>query len=86
VSVYVKSIRSAYLANGSDKDAYSELMFFNGVTDQLTPQVLDEVATKLDDLAIAHGAFRYMHTKTSQDPERLRKIDPNQQYSKAPAS
>ncbi len=86
VSVYVKSIRSAYLANGSDKDAFSELMFFNGVTDKLTPEVLDEVATKLDDLAIAHGAFRYMHTKTSQDPERLSKIDPNHQYSKASTS
>jgi hypothetical protein len=86
VSVYVKSIRSAYLANGSDKDAFSELMFFNGVTEKLTPEVLDEVATKLDDLAIAHGAFRYMHTKTSRDPERLSKIDPNHQYSKASTS
>jgi hypothetical protein len=86
VSVYVKSIRSEYLAHGTDRNAFSEMMFFNGVTDKMTPEVLDEVATALDDLAIEHGAFRYMHTKTSQDPERRRKIDPNQQYAQAATS
>ena len=80
VSVYVKSIKSPYLANGRAKDQYSEMMFFNGVTEKMTPEILEELAIRLDDLTIEHGGFRYMHTKTSKDPERRRKIDPNAQY------
>jgi hypothetical protein len=80
VSVYVKSIKSPFLANGRAKDRYSEMMFFNGITEKMTPEILEELAIKLDDLTIEHGGFRYMHTKTSKDPERLRKIDPNAQY------
>ncbi len=80
VSVYVKSIRSAFLAGGGTKNQYSEMMFFNGITDKMTPEILEEVAVALDDLTIEHGAFRYMHTRTSKDPQRLRKIDPNSQY------
>ncbi|HEX2052410.1 MAG TPA: FAD-binding oxidoreductase [Actinomycetota bacterium] len=80
VSAYVKSIRSDYLAAGTGRNQFSELLFFTGITEKMGPELLDEIATKLDDLTIEYGGFRYMHTRTSRDPERLKKIDPSQQY------
>ena len=32
-------------------------------------------------MTIKHGGFRYMHSRTSRDPERWAKVDPNTFYS-----
>ncbi len=35
----------------------------------------------MDELCIHYNAFRYMHTKTTKDPARRRRIDPNAMYA-----
>jgi hypothetical protein len=81
ISIYVKAIRSQYLAAGRSNRAFCELMLYVGIEPKkMTPELLDAFATKVDDLAIAHGAFRYMHSRTSKDPARRQRIDPNLQY------
>ena len=83
ISVYVKNIRSEYLARGSGDGAYCELTLLTGMTARgLDEEVLEELATRLDDLCIAHGAFRYMHTRTSRDPVRREQVDPNAHYAR----
>lgn len=80
ISVYVKSITSPYLGGDGDQ-RFCELMFYNGIDpEHMTPEVLDEVVSRFDDICIAHGAFRYMHSKTVKDEERRRLIDPNARY------
>jgi hypothetical protein len=56
-----------------------------GIVIDMGPEVLDEMATRLDDLTIEYGAFRYMHTRAPRGPDRLKKIDPNQRYLAVPA-
>jgi hypothetical protein len=81
ISVYVKSIKSAYLAQGRPDDQFCELMFFCGMSRKgMAPEVLEELATRLDDICIASQGFRYMHTRTSRDPAREAKVDPNRHY------
>lgn len=81
ISVYVKSIKSPYLAQGRPDDQFCELMFFCGMSRKgMSPEVLEELATRLDDICIAHQGFRYMHTRTSRDPAREAKVDPNRYY------
>lgn len=82
VAAYVKNIRSPYLAQGGDDDRFCELMFYNGIrNDGMTPEVSAELVDRLDDIVIANHGFRYMHTLTSADPERRRRVDPNTYYS-----
>lgn len=50
------------------------------ISDRMTPEILNQLATKLDDTTIADHGFSQMHTRTSKDPGRLRQVDPNQQY------
>ncbi|MEX2283042.1 MAG: hypothetical protein WEE89_11215, partial [Gemmatimonadota bacterium] len=83
VSVYVKSIKSPYLAQGREDQRFCELMYFCGVKPEgMTDQVLEELAARFDDVTIKHGGFRYMHSRTSCDAERWDKVDPNTYYSK----
>lgn len=80
LSVYVKSIRSEYLGGGRP-ERFCELMFYVGVEpEKMTPAILDEVVSRFDDVCIAHGAYRYMHSRTVKDAERRAKIDPNVRY------
>lgn len=82
VSVYVKSIRSPYLANGSDQQSFCELMFYFGINSEgMTDEIFDEIVSRFDDVCIEQEAFRYMHSKTVKDPERLRLLDPNARYA-----
>ena len=82
VAVYVKNIRSPYLAQGGDDDRFCELMFYNGINNSgMTPEVTRELIERLDDIVIANRGFRYMHTLTSTDPERRSKVDPNAYYT-----
>lgn len=82
LAVYVKSIHSPYLAQNGPKDAFCELMFYNGIDNNgMTPAVLEELVNRFDDIVIASKGFRYMHSLTSSDPERRQKVDPNVYYS-----
>lgn len=81
MSVYVKSIKSPYLAQGGPNDHFSELMFYNGIVPEKIAPVLEELVDRFDDIVIDNGGFRYMHSRTSKDPERRRKVDPNVHYS-----
>ena len=84
ISVYVKSIRSAYLAQGGADDAFCELMFYCGYSRTgMDPAVLEDLVTRLDDICIEHHGFRYMHSRTSKDPARRAKVDPNEYYLNA---
>lgn len=86
ISVYVKAIRSDYLARGGD-DRYCEIMLYFGVDpDKMTDAVLEALVERVDDAVIAHDAFRYMHSRTTTDPERRARIDPNTAYAPAAAS
>ena len=84
ISAYVKSIRSAYLSGCEPEQPFCELMFYLGVDgDRMTDIILEHLVSELDDLCIAHGAFRYMHSRTTKDPDRLRLLDPNAYYASA---
>jgi hypothetical protein len=81
ISIYVKAIRSAYLSRGDEDRRHCELMLFVGVSpDRMTNEVLGRLVDQIDDLAIAHDAFRYMHSRTTTDPMRRQLIDPNAAY------
>lgn len=79
--MYVKGLRSPYLARaaGDPRREFSEIVMYHGVVPERLRGVLDLFVGELDDLCIAHDAFRYMHTRTvaPDDPRRLR-IDPNE--------
>ncbi|HTV22468.1 MAG TPA: hypothetical protein VMG12_27455, partial [Polyangiaceae bacterium] len=82
ISIYVKAIHSQYLSQGRSTQPFCELMLYAGINPKaMTREVLDQVVSEIDDLTIAQGAFRYMHSRTVKDPERRRKIDPNTYYS-----
>ncbi len=84
ISVYVKAIRSDYLSQGVPDKRFSELMLYVGVNPPaMTTAVLEEFVSQIDDLCIAHGAFRYMHSRTVKDPERRQRVDPNTHYAQA---
>jgi FAD binding domain len=81
LSVYVKSIRSDYLARDG-QDRFCELMFYVGVhPDKMTPELLDEIVEKFDDIVIENNAYKYMHTRTSKDPAKRAKVDPNARHA-----
>ncbi|HEX5474613.1 MAG TPA: FAD-dependent oxidoreductase [Vicinamibacterales bacterium] len=84
VSVYVKSIKSPYLAQGRPDQRFCELMYYCGIRPEgMTNEVLERLAEGFDDITIRHGGFRYMHSRTSRDPERWDKVNPNTFYSRA---
>jgi hypothetical protein len=87
ISAYVKSIRSAYLSHGGSKQPFCELMFYVGVnSDRMNDATLENLISEMDDLCIAHRAFRYMHSRTTKDPARLHLLDPNAFYAESFAS
>lgn len=81
ISGYVKPIRSAYLSGGAAGTRHCELLLYLGVDpERMTDKVLELLVERIDDLAIEHGALRYMHSRTTADPERRRLVDPNARY------
>lgn len=87
VSVYVKSIKSEYLAQGRPDDQFCELMFYCGITaGGIDPAVLEQLVNRLDDICIESHGFRYMHSRTSKDPARRNLVDPNMHYVNAAGS
>jgi hypothetical protein len=98
ISIYVKAIRSRYLTGPkawglsgprTSPDGYCELMLYLGLRpEKMTPEVLARVLAAVDDICLANGAFRYLHSLTGTDPAKLAKLDPNAQYGgrEAPAN
>jgi hypothetical protein len=81
LSVYVKSIRSDYLARDG-YDRFCELMFYTGVhPDKMTTELLDEIVEQFDDIVIDCNGYKYMHTRTTKDPEKRAKVDPNARHA-----
>lgn len=81
IALNLKPIRSAYLSGDAQGAGHCELALYLGVDPQrMTSEVLEKLVDRIDDAAIAHGALRYMHTRTSRDPQRRRVLDPNAQY------
>ncbi|MDQ3327016.1 MAG: FAD-dependent oxidoreductase [Chloroflexota bacterium] len=86
LTLYVKALKSEYLEGLSPGKRFCEVMMYLGVKPEgMTNEVMERLVSELDDLCIEHGAFRYMHTKTVKDPERRRKIDPNEVYNREAA-
>jgi len=85
VTAYVKGIRSPYLAAGNpDDDRWAETVFYVGIVPaRFPPDLLEQVVTEIDDMCVETGAYRYMHTRTTRDPGRLARIDPNAAYAGA---
>lgn len=83
ISLYVKSIDSPYLAKGDpDNRRWVEFLFYVGVNpDLMTDALLDRIAEDLDQNCIDTGSYRYMHTRTGRDRQRLAAIDPNAPYN-----
>ncbi len=79
ITLYIKAIRSEYLSGGNPDDVgWVELLFYLGINpDRLSEQVLDQLVNELDDICIETGSFRYMHSRTSKDPDRRALVDPN---------
>jgi len=90
ISVYVKSIRSPYLTGPQawglsgpaiEPKRFCELMLYVGVRpEKMTPDGLARIVAAVDDICLTNGAFRYLHSLTSTDPDKLAKLDPNAQY------
>jgi hypothetical protein len=80
VGLYTKGIQSPWL-NGGDGRYFCELTLFIGFSRQgLSPELLERFVSELDELCLAYGSFRYMHTRTVKDPARRRRLDPNTRY------
>lgn len=81
ISFYVKGIHSRWLSRGKDLP-FCELMLYLGCDPaRLTAERLLELVGAIDQLCIEHGAFRYMHTKTSADPAIRERVDPHAMYA-----
>lgn len=77
----VKAIRSGYLAGHTPGKRFCEIGLVCGIDNmRMTPELMEQLVSELDDLCIQQGAFRYMHTKTVKDEARRAKIDPSHQY------
>ncbi|HSV39047.1 MAG TPA: FAD-binding oxidoreductase [Nocardioidaceae bacterium] len=82
IALYVKGIKSAYLGHGDADALFCECLFDIGINPKgMTDEVLDAMVEELDDLCVELGVARYMHSRTTRDPEKRRLIDPNTYYA-----
>ena len=57
-------------------------MFYTGVhPDKMTTELLDEIVEQFDDIVIENNAYKYMHTRTTKNPEKRAKVDPNARHA-----
>ena len=49
--------------------------------EKLTDELLDQLVEEFDDICVEHGSWRYMHSRTTRDPEKQRAVDPNTFYA-----
>lgn len=82
LSLYVKAIHSDYLAQDQPGRKFCELMLFLGLDpERMTEQRLDAFVEEIDAQTIAAAGFRYMHSRTTRDPQRRALVDPNTYYA-----
>jgi len=82
VALYVKGIRSTYLGHGDPDARFCEVLFDVGIDPaKMTDEVLDALVEEFDDICVEHGSWRYMHSRTTRDPEKRRAVDPNTFYA-----
>jgi hypothetical protein len=86
LTLYLKGIRSAYLAAGRPgQERWAEVLFYVAIRpERMTDALLDEVVEQFDDICIDCGAFRYMHSRTTRDPARQKLLDPHTLYADGP--
>ena len=82
LTLYLKGIRSTYLAAGrADDDRWVEVLFYVAIkSDRFPPALLDQVVEEFDDICLDTGSYRYMHSRTTRDPGKRRRLDPNAAY------
>jgi len=82
IGLYIKSVKSSYLAKGDASRRYGEMVLHLSTRpERLTPDAWSELAGRVDEVCMEYGGFRYMHTKTGRDATVLRRIDPNAMYA-----
>ncbi|HET7416883.1 MAG TPA: FAD-binding oxidoreductase [Solirubrobacterales bacterium] len=84
LTLYLKGIVSPYLAAGNDgDDRWAEVLFYVAIKpENLPPELLDRLVEEFDDTCLQLGAYRYMHSRTTRDPDRRRRLDPNSAYER----
>jgi hypothetical protein len=82
ITLTMKCIRSSYLTRGKLDRLYCEMILLVGIKlGKFPTDLMERMVEQIDDLCIERGAFRYMHTRTTKDPDKRRKIDPNALYA-----
>lgn len=82
IGLYVKGIKSAYLGQGDPDARFCEVLFDVGIeTERMTEALLDQLVEDFDDVCIELGSWRYMHSRTTRDPDKRRRLDPNTFYA-----
>ena len=57
-------------------------MFYVGTKpENMTDELMDEIVEQFDDIVIENNGYKYMHTRTSKDPEKRAKVDPNLRHA-----
>ncbi|MFP5318414.1 MAG: FAD-binding oxidoreductase [Acidimicrobiia bacterium] len=82
LTLYLKGIRSPYLAAGRPgDDQWVEVLFYVTIRpENLTGDLLERIVEEFDEICIDAGSYRYMHSKTTKDPRRRKLLDPHTLY------
>ncbi len=85
LTLYLKGIRSAHLAAGRPgDDRWVEVLFYVAIRpEKMTEARLERIVEEFDDVCLETGSYRYMHSKTTKDPVRRRRLDPHTLYEGA---
>lgn len=88
LTLYLKGIRSPYLAAGRPHDdRWVEVLFYVAIKpERMTPELMDQIVEEFDDVCVETGTYRYMHSKTTKDPVRRKLLDPHTLYEGPPAA
>jgi len=86
LTLYLKGIKSPYLAAGRPgNERWAEVLFYVAIRpEHMTDDLLEQIVEEFDGICVDCGAFRYMHSKTTQDPARQKLLDPHTLYEDGP--
>jgi hypothetical protein len=57
-------------------------MFYVGTKpENMTAELLDQLVEEFDDIVIANNGYKYMHSRTTKDPTKRAKLDPNLRHA-----
>jgi hypothetical protein len=84
ITLYLKGIRSEYLSQGDPEDEqWVEVLFYVAISPGKLPDtLLDRLVGEFDEICVDTGSYRYMHSKTSNNPQIRSRIDPNTAYTR----